>query len=542
MSRKEGYIFLVVFLCVLVLTYGVSSGVSINWTGACGSGNFLQDENQRNLKGVWFDVSSCGHTVYDLVYLVWDKDMDGIEGLDCNKELDGDSIADSVFIGQNTFCNTPPCSSGGFSANFGWTGFGNLDTFYVIALNDTTLAWATYYGTSAQHTPSLWEIDNTQPAATIVCNANGSWYTNTKFPGTATFTGSSIASNPEPGDKKVAVAKLSTSVDRDSVVWTSVQVDNGPGACTYDSVDIDSIKIYREVSGVGFDPGDDLLIGESEWGPGPPDGGTATVTFTDPETLTTTSAEYYITFDIASGATWSNCVSACIQNATYIQVEAPDCKDGNFPFCSSDVGLPVEISRFKAFAGDRMVTLEWTTQTEIDNRGFYLYRALSENGVFSRVNEEIIPGAGNSALPIDYEYVDRDLSNGTEYFYKLVSVSYGNDLSYYEYVISAMPRREHWGKSVGQTGLTECSPNPFISSAQISFQLREEAVRSVSLQVYDVSGRLIRTLAQGHFASGTHVVPWHGLNDEGKPVPSGLYFCRLRTDEVVSIMKVVRVD
>ena len=518
--------------------------MSINWSGACGSSRFLQDENDRNLKGVWFDFSSCGHTMYDLVYLVWDQDMDGIEEFDCNRELDGDSIADSVFIGQGVFCNSPPCSSGGFSVSgFSWAGDGDLDTFYVIALNDTTRAWATYYGTSAQHSPSLWEVDNTQPAATIVCNANSTWKTDTEFPDSATFTGTSIASDAKPGDRKVGMAKIAAVIGTETAIWNSIKVDNGPSVgCTNDDADIDSVKIYREVSGVGFDPGDDLLIGEAEWGPGPPDGGTATVTFFDPETLTTASVDYYIAFDIEAGATRTNCAAACIQDATYYGVSAPDCIDGNFPFCSGDAGLPVEISRFEAFAGDKMVSLKWTSQTEIDNMGFYVYRALSEDGDFARVNHEIIPGAGNSYLPIDYEYVDRDLNNGTEYFYKLVSVSHGNDLSYYENVVSAMPRREHWGRLAGQTGLYGCSPNPFISSAQISFHLRDEAVSRVSLQVYDVSGRLVRTLAQGYFDSGAHMIQWDGLDEGGKPVPSALYFCRLKTDQVVSIMKVVRVD
>lgn len=543
LSRKEKCALLIVFLCSLVLTHGISSGVSINWSGACGSGRYLQDENLRNLKGVWFDFSSCGHTVYDLVYLVWDQDMDGIEDFDCNRQLAGDSIADSVFIGQGVFCNSPACSSGGFSTNFSWAGAGSLDTFYVIALNDTTRAWATYYGKSSQHSPSVWEVDNTLPSATIICNANSNWYTDTEFPDSATFTGTSIGGGAEPGDRKVGIAQIAAVIGTGTAIWNSIKVDNGPSVgCTNDSLDIDSVKIYKEIAGAGFDPGQDSLIGEAEWGPGPPDGGTATVTFFNPDTLTTTSADYYIAFDIASGAPRTNCVAACIQNDTYYGVSAPDCIDGNYPFCSSDVGLPVEISRFEAFAGDRMVTLEWTTQTEIDNRGFHIYRALSEDGDFSRVNEDIIPGAGNSYLPIEYEYVDDGLNNGTEYFYKLVSVSYGNHLSYHENVVSAMPRREHWGRLAGQTGLYGCSPNPFITSAQISFHLRDEAVSKVSLQIYDVSGRLVRTLAQGHFDSGTHMVEWDGLDEGGKPVPSSLYFCRLRTDEAVSIIKVVRVD
>jgi hypothetical protein len=81
-------------------------------------------------------------------------------------------------------------------------------------------------------------------------------------------------------------------------------------------------------------------------------------------------------------------------------------------------------------------------------------------------------------------------------------------------------------------GGTPCSvelrgahPNPFNPTTTIAFALPEPS--DVSLEVYDVSGRLVRTLVDGGRSEGVHRVVWDGTNDCGADVASGVYFCRL---------------
>lgn len=68
-------------------------------------------------------------------------------------------------------------------------------------------------------------------------------------------------------------------------------------------------------------------------------------------------------------------------------------------------------------------------------------------------------------------------------------------------------------------------PNPFNPSTSISFELKKPA--RVVVRVFDVSGRLVKTLADGTFASGPHELPWNGCNGNGSMVASGIYFIRL---------------
>ena len=79
----------------------------------------------------------------------------------------------------------------------------------------------------------------------------------------------------------------------------------------------------------------------------------------------------------------------------------------------------VELLTFTALGGDGAVELRWETGSEVDNVGFYLYRATSESGPYEPVNPNVIPGLGSSPLGASYRYVDSGLVNGTTYYYEL---------------------------------------------------------------------------------------------------------------------------
>jgi hypothetical protein len=72
----------------------------------------------------------------------------------------------------------------------------------------------------------------------------------------------------------------------------------------------------------------------------------------------------------------------------------------------------------------------------------------------------------------------------------------------------------------------ENHPNPFNPSTMIRFALPDAA--AVTLRVYDVQGRLVRTLVDGvSKRAGVHEIEWNGTDDAGRAVSSGVYFYRL---------------
>ena len=72
-------------------------------------------------------------------------------------------------------------------------------------------------------------------------------------------------------------------------------------------------------------------------------------------------------------------------------------------------------------------------------------------------------------------------------------------------------------------------PNPFKSSTAITFTLSRQA--RVTVEIYDMSARLVRTLARGELHQvGDVQLTWKGQTDSGEALARGVYFCRILLD------------
>lgn len=75
-------------------------------------------------------------------------------------------------------------------------------------------------------------------------------------------------------------------------------------------------------------------------------------------------------------------------------------------------------------------------------------------------------------------------------------------------------------------------PNPFNPRTYIRFET--SAPRTVDLRIYDLQGRLVRTLLNGEsFDPGAHQVPWNGRDDAGAEAAAGVYLYRFMTESGV---------
>jgi flagellar hook assembly protein FlgD len=87
------------------------------------------------------------------------------------------------------------------------------------------------------------------------------------------------------------------------------------------------------------------------------------------------------------------------------------------------------------------------------------------------------------------------------------------------------------------TYLSQNFPNPFNPSTIITFGL--EAEGSVSLRVYDVSGRLVRVIVEGKRSARHYREAWDGKDENGVAVASGVYFYRLTGGNYTHTRKMV---
>ena len=89
----------------------------------------------------------------------------------------------------------------------------------------------------------------------------------------------------------------------------------------------------------------------------------------------------------------------------------------------------------------------------------------------------------------------------------------------------------------GEFFLVQNYPNPFNSITTISFGLASNGF--VSLKIYDSLGRLVKTVTEQNLIKGFHKFKWSGKNENGTPVPTGIYFYRIVTNDFSAIRKLV---
>jgi hypothetical protein len=87
------------------------------------------------------------------------------------------------------------------------------------------------------------------------------------------------------------------------------------------------------------------------------------------------------------------------------------------------------------------------------------------------------------------------------------------------------------------TGLGQNAPNPFNPLTRITFSVAARG--EVSLRIYDVAGRVLRTLVEGWREAGIYSEIWDGRGDDGIVLPSGVYFYSLKAGEFVATHKMV---
>lgn len=85
--------------------------------------------------------------------------------------------------------------------------------------------------------------------------------------------------------------------------------------------------------------------------------------------------------------------------------------------------------------------------------------------------------------------------------------------------------------------LFHCYPNPFSNLTHISFQIPENT--KCSVDIFDISGRKVKTLNTSTLKPGHHTIKWNGKNNEGKRVASGIYFYRLKTKNYSRMKKLL---
>jgi len=92
-------------------------------------------------------------------------------------------------------------------------------------------------------------------------------------------------------------------------------------------------------------------------------------------------------------------------------------------------------------------------------------------------------------------------------------------------------------KLPGSARLYANYPNPFNSSTTIEYEI--PSAEHVSVQLFDLSGRLVKTLSDRLHRPGSYTFKWDGRNIDGRQAASGVYLCVLKSGSVTEVQKMV---
>lgn len=201
-----------------------------------------------------------------------------------------------------------------------------------------------------------------------------------------------------------------------------------------------------------------------------------------------------------------------------------------FIFVSSDNPLPVEISKFTAYASESSINLNWATQTETDNLGFILMRDGLQ--IASYESNSALKGHGTSLEAHQYNYADQIVELGQTYTYKLISVDYSGFQHEYETTVEAS-LVESVNTKANAYALYQNYPNPFNPSTTISFNMKQAGLATI--KVFDMLGRSVFE-KQIEASVGANALTFNASH-----LTSGIYFYQLNTQGYSKTMKMMLV-
>lgn len=129
------------------------------------------------------------------------------------------------------------------------------------------------------------------------------------------------------------------------------------------------------------------------------------------------------------------------------------------------------------------------------------------------IGEPIVGSSANGALSLDYGY-----------WWSVLTVNVGVDDN------TSIPT-----SFVAHT----TAPNPFSTRTTISYAIPQGQAVPVFIGIYDLGGRLVKSLVQESKTSGRYTVTWDGLSDNGAPAHAGVYFAQFHAGTFTATRRVV---
>jgi hypothetical protein len=200
--------------------------------------------------------------------------------------------------------------------------------------------------------------------------------------------------------------------------------------------------------------------------------------------------------------------------------------------------LPVELVSFTAEVSGNNVTLNWSTASEVNNKGFEIQRLQDyPNGTLrdkiTRLQDwkviRFVEGHGTTTETKFYSFTDENLPPGN-YQYRLKQIDFDGTFEYSDIIEAEV-------LTPGKFALYQNYPNPFNPNTIIRFEIPGQARNDnilITLKVFDLLGREVATLIDEERPAG-----YYEIDFDASGLASGVYMYQLRAGHHIEVNKMV---
>ncbi len=204
-------------------------------------------------------------------------------------------------------------------------------------------------------------------------------------------------------------------------------------------------------------------------------------------------------------------------------------QDVYYSYITDTTIVPVELLSFSSSVAANVVTLNWSTATELNNHGFEIERSSDKTNlpdgkaIWRTIGFR--EGSGTTSEPQQYSYSDKlsDIASAKLY-YRLKQIDFNGSFEYSDIVeVEIAP---------SVFSLSQNYPNPFNPTTIIKYAMSSK--QYTSLKVYDVLGNEVATLVNEEKEAGIYEVEFSATG-----ITSGIYFYKLQAGSFVETMKMI---
>lgn len=135
----------------------------------------------------------------------------------------------------------------------------------------------------------------------------------------------------------------------------------------------------------------------------------------------------------------------------------------------------------------------------------------------------------------DLTFTDETVSVGLHEYY--ISVNYGEHESESSNIVEVYMTNSADLIDPIKTEITSIYPNPFNPITTITYSIKNAG--NVTLDIYNIKGQKVKQLVNEQMSVDHYTVIWNGKDNTGKNVSSGIYFCKLKTDDITHTKRVM---